>query len=517
VPEQAKVTLTADELAVMAAAKPAVRDPLARILGSFKLTLSLFALLGLFSAFGTFIPQGDEAPRIAEIYGPKAYDWAMQLGFDHVYRSWWFIMVLAMMALNLIMVTWVRVPHVWRISRETDAVLLKDPLVPKTAFTRVWETELPPLEALDRARRALQTEFPRLAQKDGPQRRLLVGEKHFVSLWAAHIVHLGLLLLLFGGVVKILFGSSQQVAITEGQQNSVPVEQVHWDPHVEWLPLPFGNVSLPLPLLYERVLGTAPFQVYLDHFDVRYYPGTANPSLFRSDVKIIRGGQVQNSASILVNSPLDMGGGLLLYQASWGYDGLYSAQFKVQLPGESDQLEVRAPYKQRIKLLDTGWELEVVDFYPDAGMASPGVLQNNSDDLNNPAIRVQFWLGGVRRSLTWFVYAMPDIQMAKVRGLKLVGETVDPVPFTVLQANLDPSVPFAAAGACLVLFGVFSAFYLFYRKAWILVEPLEGGGSRVTLAGFVRRNKVVFQRVFSRLGQAVDKGLAKEAAPSFEV
>ncbi|MGH7443206.1 MAG: cytochrome c biogenesis protein ResB, partial [bacterium] len=480
----------------------------------FKLTLSLFTLLGLFSAFGTFIPQGDEAAQIAQDYGPKVYDLALRLGLDHVYRSWWFIMVLAMMALNLIMVTWVRVPHVWRLSREADAVLLKDPLVPKTAFTRVWETSLEPLESLDRARRALQTEFPRLAQKDGPRRRLLVGEKHFLSLWAAHIVHLGLLLLLFGGVVKILFGSTQQVAVTEGHQAAVPIEQVRWNPRVDWLPLPFGDLKVPLPLLYERVMGQAPFQIFLDHFEVRYYPGTNNPSLYRSDVKIVQNGAVQKAASIKVNSPLDMGGGLLLYQASWGYDGLYSAQFKIQLPGHKDQLEVRAPYHERIKLLNTGWDLEVMDFYPDAGMASPGHLDNQSDDLNNPAIQVQFWQHGVARTLTWFVYAMPDIQMAKVPGLKLYGETVDPTPFTVLQANLDPSVPFAAVGACLVLFGVFSAFYLFYRKAWVLVEPLEGGGSRVTLAGFVRRNKFAFQRVFSRLSASVDSGLAEPAVSS---
>ncbi len=503
---------TPAEEQVLAAAHPAVRSSLARLLGGYKLTLGLFALLGLFSAFGSFIPQGDEAYRIAQDYGPRAYDLAMRLGLDQVYRSWWFIMVLALMALNLIMVTWVRVPHVWRLSRETDAVLLSDPLVPKTAFTRVWETPLPPLEALDRAREALRSEFPRPVQKDGPQKRLLVGERHFISLWAAHIVHLGLLLLLLAGVLKILFGSSQSVAISEGQSNDVPVEQVTWAPRIERLPLPFAGWSVPLPLLYRRGLGKADFQVYLERFDVRYYPGSAAPSLFRSDVRILRHGQVQKTASILVNSPLAVGD-LLLYQASWGYDGLYSAEFEVTLPGQKDRLDVVAPYRQRVKLLDTGWDLEVTDFLPDAVMDSPGKLVNGGDELDNPAIRVEFWRHGAMRTLTWFVYAMPDIQMAKVPGLKVVGKTVDPVAFTVLQANRDPGAPLAGLGAALVLLGTFSAFYLFYRKAWVLVEPLQGGGSRVTLAGFVRRNRIAFQRVFSKLSQSMDKGLAQESAP----
>jgi cytochrome c biogenesis protein len=516
-PEPASATAVVEEN-ILAAARPSVRAPLARAFGSFKLTLSLFALLGLFAAFGSFIPQGEEAPRIAQVYGERAYALALQLGLDEVYRSWWFIMVLALMALNLIMVTWVRVPHVWRISRETDAVLLSDPLVPKTAFTRVWETPLPPLEALDRARRSFQAEFPRLAQKEGPRKRLLVGERWLVSLWAAHIVHLGLLLLLLAGVLKILFGSNQNVVIKEGQQAEVPVEQVRWGLQVRPLRLPLLGLSLPLPVVYERVLGKAAFQLYLDKFDVHYYPGTAAPSLFRSDVKVIRDGQIQQAASILVNEPLSIDG-IMLYQASWGYDGLYSAQFEVQLPGEKDRLDVRAPYRQRIKLLDTGWELEVTDFYPDAQMAGPGKLVNGSDDLNNPAVRVQFWRHGVEKSLTWFVYAVPDIQMAKVPGLKLFGKTVDPVPYTVLQANADPGVDIAALGAFLVVLGVFMAFYRFYRKAWVLVEPMEGGGSRVTLAGFVRRNKFAFQRVFSRLSQSMDEGLhaGPDGAPTTQV
>jgi len=504
-PEQAQPGTVAEEN-ILAAAKPAVRSRVARFLGGYRFTLGLFALLGIFAAVGSFIPQGDDAPRIAEVYGQKAYLLAMQLGMDQVYRSWWFAMVLALMALNLIMVTWVRVPHVWRLSRETDAVLLRDPLVPKTAFSRTWDTALPPLEALDRSRRALQGEFPRLAQKEGPRKRLLVGERWFVSLWAAHIVHLGLLLLLLAGVLKVFFGSNQNVIVKEGGQSEVPIERVRWGLRVGALPLPLG-LSLPLPALYQRVLEKEAWQVYLDKFDVRYYPGTAAPSLFRSDVRIIRDGQVQKAASILVNEPLDYDG-LLLYQASWGYDGLYSAEFEVQLPGEKDRLDVRAPYQKRIALLDTGWELEVTDFYPDAQMVGPGRLANGGDELNNPAIRVRFWRHGAEATQTWYVYAVPDIQMAKVPGLKVFGKTVDPVPFTVLQANADPGVGFAALGAALVVLGTFAAFYLFYRKAWVLVEPLDDGGSRVTVAGFVRRNKIGFQRVFSRLGTAMDAALA---------
>ncbi len=77
-------------------------------------------------------------------------DAQVKFGFDEIYRSAWFIVVLGLMAMNLILVTWLRVPHVWKIARAADATLLKDPLVPKTAFQASWETPLSPVEALDR-------------------------------------------------------------------------------------------------------------------------------------------------------------------------------------------------------------------------------------------------------------------------------------------------------------------------------------------------------------------------------
>ena len=498
--------------ALATAAPPVAKgqvEALLHSLGSFKLTLGLFALLGLLSAIGTFLPQGQESGRIVGLYGHRVFDLVDGLGFTDIYRSVWFILVLAMMAANLIMVTWVRVPHVWRVSRETDSVSLKDPMVPKTAFTRYWDSALESDQALDRVRAVMQAEFPLLAHKSGPRRRMVVGERHFVSLWAAHIVHLGLLLLLTAGVVKVLFGSNRQVVIKEGETATVPIDSLRWG---LWLDhVKAGPLSIPVPRLYQHVEGQAPFQLGLEHFEIRYYP-TGAPSLFRSDLKVLRDGLVEKVASVKVNDPLEQDG-MMLYQASWGYEGLYSANFTVELPGFKDALDIHAPYQKRIQLLDTGWELEVTDFYPTAAMVGPGKLENSGDQLQNPAIHVRFWQGGVERTHTWYVFAMPDIQMSKVKGVVLKGKTVDPIAYTVLEANYDPGLWFAIFGSFFVVAGVFAAFYLYHRKAWVLVEPsaLPGGGCRVTLAGFVRRNKFAFKKTFDRLAEGVDQALAKPA------
>ena len=270
--------------------------------------------------------------------------------------------------------------------------------------------------------------------------------------------------------------------------------------------VPFTKWDIVVPRFYAREESKHDFQVYLDHFEVQYYKETGAPSLFRSDVTLLKGGRSERAASILVNEPLSVED-LMLYQASWGYEGLNSARFKVTLPGEKDPFEVVAPYRKRFKMLDSGWELEVTDFYPDADMVAPGKLENKSAELRNPAVHVKFFQKGKERAHTWFVYAFPEIQMSKVPGLSLKGLSVDPVPFTVLQANHDPGVPFALAGALIILLGVGSSFYLFYRKIWVLVRPGPNGGSQLLMAGLAKRNKVLFKRTFNSFVQRLQARL----------
>jgi cytochrome c biogenesis protein ResB len=179
----------------------------------------------------------------------------------------------------------------------------------------------------------------------------------------------------------------------------------------------------------------------------------------------------------------------------------------VHLPGIKDTFQVTAPHKKRFALLDTGWELEVVDFYPEADMGKPGQIVQTGVQLNNPAIRMKFYHHGVQKAFFWFVFAYPGIQMSKVPGLTVLGKTLDPIAFTVLQANHDPGVDLAFGGALVLLLGVFASFYMFYRKFWVLVSPRQGGGTSVKVVGVSKRNKLSFKRIFETLTQELEGDL----------
>ncbi len=75
------------------------------IVSAVKLTIILLGLIIFASIIGTFIPQGLEVAEYIRRYGNKLYSLFVVLGFTDIYHCWWFIVILALLGLNLIFCT----------------------------------------------------------------------------------------------------------------------------------------------------------------------------------------------------------------------------------------------------------------------------------------------------------------------------------------------------------------------------------------------------------------------------
>ena len=482
-------------------------DKTLRFFNSLKLTLVLIVAVALLSSIGTFLPQGeDNTQQLITKYGQAAFDRMHAIGIDDVYRSWWFLSVLLMITLNFIACTLMRLPRVWRLSRSLE----EDKSAPElsffsSSFNREFVTALLPSEVELRGREALGAEFSDLRRVSNGHVEAVIGEKNWPAVWGAYIVHLGLLFLLLAGALKLTFGYTKYMYILEGTKVYIPGEEVRFGLWMDDIELPWIHKSLPLPRFLLRTPSHHMVELQLDHFELQYYPKTSQPSLFRSDMQVLEAGKEPKKVQVLVNEPLHVGSDII-YQSSYGYQGLNAAEIDVRLPGSPDVFQVTAPYKKRFKLLDSGWELEITDFYPEADMASPGKLVLVSNQLNNPAVRLKFFQHGKERAHFWYVYAFPQIQMSKVPGLEVRGKTVDPVAFTVLQLLHDPGIPWALAGALTVLLGLFVSFYLSWQKMWFVTTP-EGAGCRVRLVGQCKHNKLSFKRKFEKMAAHFEQKL----------
>jgi len=78
-----------------------MRDRVWRALSGVGLFIRLAILLLVTCMIGGVIPQDDSARMVFSRLGPKAAGFAALLGLDRVFRQWWFIALLSLLAVNL--------------------------------------------------------------------------------------------------------------------------------------------------------------------------------------------------------------------------------------------------------------------------------------------------------------------------------------------------------------------------------------------------------------------------------
>jgi len=95
---------------------------LINVLSSLRLTILLLILLAALSVIGTISPQiATEQQQDIYRHSKEAYYILKGFGFLGIYHSWWFILVLILLVINLIACSVKRLPGVWRQVRATKS------------------------------------------------------------------------------------------------------------------------------------------------------------------------------------------------------------------------------------------------------------------------------------------------------------------------------------------------------------------------------------------------------------
>lgn len=161
-----------------------------------------------------------------------------------------------------------------------------------------------------------------------------------------------------------------------------------------------------------------------------------------------------------VNDPLRVEG-LSIYQNGTGW-ATEMHLFKEDEPLRSLTLyqgEIHVDDDQRIAI-------QFYDFYPDY-VFHQGMPATRSPYPNNPHLLYVLFYEGLRADMN--VVAMGEEVVFQEYSFRVE----DPRLFTYLQIVRDPGIPGALLGGVLLIFGIFTAFYL-YPKTLILREGPKG-------------------------------------------
>jgi cytochrome c biogenesis protein len=403
---------------------------------SLSFSVWLFALLIIASLLGALIPQNEPGFFYAMNYGPATAELLKTLSLDNVFQaSWFYILLFLLTASTLACVT--------RRSR----ILLASFKSGKNPIESIHWDESFLIEPEKVKREDIVTLLKNLhyssvqTQPLSSDDFLVIGRKNLANRLGTLLAHISIVIILIGGLMgKPLFPWSFDYMVSVNE--------------LEKMPLPHTDYSLEL-----------------NKYEEDYYPGTQQPSEFRSYVTLWRGGTKIKEGIIRVNHPLKIGM-LGLYQNSRNLaEGPLIVEFEAKDTASQKNLGiVRGNPGQPVIL---------------PGTNTQALIWQSQSENGEPLYTIEALDTTGRLKQYEFKY--------------LSAKTPWVSTFQVVQ---DPGIPLVYLGFILLLIGLFSGLFLEYRKLSIRMAP-ENGKIRFSLSGESNRKNNSLLEDFQKIKQVI--------------
>lgn len=432
-----------------------------RFFSSLKLTIFLLIGLAVVSIVGTVIPQGTPSPEYLQAISETKFHLYAKLGFFDLYHSWWFILILYFLSLNLVACSLRRWPHDWALVRK-PVTTLDDQQEQAFANVHGWQDSRTS-DSLERSvADVLAREFASpVVTKAGNECHLFAQKGRF-SRFGVYVLHASIIIIFLGAMIGSFFGFRGYVEIAEGEASSVVATN--------------SGAAVDLG-----------FSVRCDSFTLSFY-SNGTPKEYRSVLSILENGRtVVEKRAVIVNDPLTYEG-ITFYQAGYSEAAPPRYRFSVRDRASGATTRVTATGDESVAL-PGGGTLLVTGYAPEIGGMYPG--------LSGSAVQVMVMEGNVALEPFVLMKKYPDINAERGGAHVLSFEGVDQKWRTGLQVTRDPGVPVVWTGCFLLITGIFIAFFSSHRRIWVRI-----GGGRVVVAGSSSKNKAAFDTFFEAL---VDK------------
>jgi cytochrome c biogenesis protein len=312
-------------------------------------------------------------------------------------------------------------------------------------------------DASGRALQAIREELGQPRQELGAAQEVFLYERGRFRPLGPYCVHLALLLILLGGLLGKFWGIEGRVFLREGDTAS--------------------QFQLEVPGKAQPLN----FEVRLDRFQVRYYPGSATPQEFRSDLTFMRPG-LEKPMICRVNEPVTFDG-YTFYQSSYGQQP--AGPLHLEVTRGDRKYELEAPLRQWVKL--PGGAAEIMAMRLEENLQGYG-----------PAAQFVFREGPGHPASFWVVPQHPELA-EQPPGYRFHMAPPELKYYSVLQVKHDPGVPWIYAGFLLLLPGFYLAFFHPTQRWAVVLQRGEKGRWEGRLRGAGPRDREAFMARTERL------------------
>jgi len=445
-----------------------------KFFASVKLALILLVVIALLSFLGVLIPQGWREEQYVHKYG---YNWARFIsgsGIRDTYHSWWYLLSLTLLSVNLFVCTVERLGSTVRMVFTRRFYGRED--VERQPARDSFRVEGAPEAVGERLRRQMRKSSFAVSKSRGGGELLLSASRGSVSRLAAPVIHLGVMFILAGGLVGGHFGFSTVIQVPEGNVSEVPQRD---------------------------------FKLRLEDFRIEYAPSGRVKDYF-STLTVLEGDTATLTKTIEVNKPLRYGG-VGVYQSSYGEYPRRVAAARIRIASSDTTIGLVVPFRESTEVPGIpGLKVEAVDYAADFRIELPSrEVTSASWEPRNPAIEVRVSDHGEEVFDDWvFLYhpSMHEKPDSKYR-VRFVG--YEPAFYSGLQVASNPGLPLIWIGFALVSVGLLPLLTaLRDERVWAVVSAGPTPGmSEVLIAGRVHRGGGGWKPRFASLVSRWKKGL----------
>nr|YP_010536794.1 cytochromec biogenesis protein [Helicotheca tamesis]UYC30581.1 cytochromec biogenesis protein [Helicotheca tamesis] len=272
-----------------------MKQKLFRSLADLRFAISILLIIALFSIIGTVIEQDQSIetyklnyPLTNRVFGFLSWDIILKFGFDHVYKTWWFISLILLFGISLLTCTFLQQLPSLKIARRCQFFRTTHQFCRLKIFTQSHYLNFTQLLF------AIKKKNYSIFQ----QKNIIYCYKGLIGRIAPIIVHFSMILVLIGSIIGSLSGFKAQEIIPKTETF-----------HIQNI-LNNGSLTL-IPKTSARI----------NNFWITYTKQTT-VAQFYSDLSIldVDGNEIKHK-TIFVNSPAKYNN-IDYYQTDWNLIGL---------------------------------------------------------------------------------------------------------------------------------------------------------------------------------------------------
>jgi cytochrome c biogenesis protein len=444
--------------------KKTVVDKIWNFFSSVKVGVWLIIITLIASALGTIFPQKLFIPptMTAEEFYQSQYGWAgklyYQLGFENLYSSWWYLILIAMIGVSLVICSLDRVVPLYK-ALKAQRVTRHEEFLKRQRIFGITNSEHPD-ESFSKAKEHLLAKRYQVREEHGD----ILAEKGRFSRWGPYVNHIGLIIFLIGGMLRFVPGMyvDKVLWLREGETKVVPGTNEEFYVTNQKFILQLYDKNK------DKTYGEALNRVGKV---VKNYQ--SNVTLYQKVGQTITGEKPKlkklKDYSIRVNQPLTFNG-YSLYQVDYKLNQLNSMTFALEnkkTKKNFGDININLFEPKSTYDLGNGYTIKVLSYFPDFEFSKSGEPTTKSKVPSNPAFVFRMFTPDKPKGETSFVAMGQNIEPLGNNEYAMKMKDIGTKNVSGLTVRKDLTLWVLIFGGFLFMFGVIQGAYWNHRRIWI--------------------------------------------------